>query len=152
MTTESTDLHSLTERFVALSQLLREGQSVSEMELANVAEKLYSYIKVSPVSALTRRALVLLTTAPSHPELEPWRLKASGAEDMYARFISTEPSSTIREQDRTYSSKVLQEHKPLEESNHQMETDEPDETPPSSDSDEVPTHQSGLTSPDDVDF
>jgi hypothetical protein len=147
MVRKQIELQALTERFDALSQSLARGQSVSETELVNVARKLYSYIKVSPVSSLTRKALVLLTTAPSHPELDPWRLKASGAEDMYARLISTRLSPNIREQDRTYSSGALEEHKSLEES-YQME---PDETPPASESDEAPS-QSGLTSPDDVEF
>lgn len=101
MPAQTPELEVLVHKLESLLDLVAAGQQVAETELVRTAEQIYAYVRIhagNPLSSAQARALVELSTAPSHPSLDRLRWRAEGALDMYSRLTSSvvQPTAEAR--------------------------------------------------------
>lgn len=97
MTDEKKQLAILVHELTDFLHDIRHDTSVDERKLAQVAQQTYEHVRlgaINPLTDLQAHALVLLSTAPSHPALDALKWRAQGAIDMCARFAGQSPQAS----------------------------------------------------------
>lgn len=91
MITDDSSFEVLVRTLEALLNRVTNDQEVNERELVFTADQAYQHVRLhiaNPPSDLETKVLELLSSAPSHPELDDLRTRAMGAVDMCSRLTS----------------------------------------------------------------